>query len=94
MFNEALIEFIKDDFKEILSLDVSVYDKKLEGTLANVLIPYLVHTNTIDHENRIISIYTQPESLQQKPLLPFQFWNGAHRWVNPFSHSLKWSDMI
>jgi len=70
MFKTELIEFIRHDYKELKELDVNIDGKPLQGTLYNLLTPYLAHKNTIDYNNRIITFYTQEGSKQQK-LLPF-----------------------
>ncbi|TVZ24101.1 hypothetical protein JM84_3060 [Dokdonia sp. Hel_I_63] len=70
MFNRDLIAYIRNSYKEIDSLRVSIDDKPLKGTLYNLLTPFLAFTNTLDTHNRIISFYTREGSKQQK-LLPF-----------------------
>lgn len=70
MFNKELIAYIRNRYKEIDSLRVSIDDKPLKGTLYNLLTPFLAFTNTLDTHNRIISFYTREGSKQQK-LLPF-----------------------
>ena len=70
MFNKDLIAYIRNSYKEIESLRVSIDDKPLKGTLYNLLTPFLAFTNTLDTHNRIISFYTREGSKQQK-LLPF-----------------------
>ncbi|WP_026449730.1 hypothetical protein [Aequorivita capsosiphonis] len=70
MFNKELISFIRNRYKEIDSLRVSIDGKPLKGTLYNLLTPFLAFTNTLDTHNRIISFYTREGSKQQK-LLPF-----------------------
>ena len=70
MFNKELISYIKDTYKEIESLRVSIDGRPLSGTLYNLLTPFLAFTNTLDTNNRIISFYTREGSKQQK-LLPF-----------------------
>ncbi|WP_432411280.1 hypothetical protein [Rasiella sp. SM2506] len=70
MFNKELIAYIRNTYKEIDSLRVSIDDKPLKGTLYNLLTPFLAFTNTLDTHNRIISFYTREGSKQQK-LLPF-----------------------
>ena len=70
MFKPELIEFIRQDYRELKDLEVTIDGQVLKETLYNLLTPYLAHKNTVDNNNRIITFYTQEGSKQQK-LLPF-----------------------
>lgn len=82
MFKSELIEFIRKDYKELKELEVEIEGVPLEGTLYNLLTPYLAHKNTIDNQNRVISFYTSEGSKQQK-LLPFYI--GLSNYYKAFS---------
>lgn len=72
MFKEELINFIKNDYKEIKDLRIKIDGDELDdkNLLYNLLTPYLAHKNNLDGEDRIISFFTKEGSKQQK-LFPF-----------------------
>ncbi|WP_242094326.1 hypothetical protein [Aestuariivivens sediminicola] len=70
MFNKELITHIRNSYTELNSLEISIDRRVVDGTLYNLLTPFLAFTNTLDKYNRPIVYYTREGSKQQK-LLPF-----------------------
>ncbi|OEY71966.1 hypothetical protein [Salegentibacter salarius] len=69
MFKQELLDYIREAYKELNNLEVVMDGKSMQGSLYNLLTPYLAHTNSLDEYARVISFYTQEGSRQQK-LLP------------------------
>ena len=82
MFKIELVDFIRSDYRELKDLAIKIEGSQLEGSLYNLLTPYLAHKNTLDSNNRIISFYTREGSRQQK-LMPFYI--GLSNYYKTFS---------